>query len=151
MYSTDRCSAEYCFHENLITVSDLWRYGNEIRNGYLKNNSNSFLQTKYINSFLDAFLYQGYNATNFLLTGLLRNLENLENLEKSGNLIFDWKIREKSGNFSILSKILEKSGYLIFDLKIREKSGNFSILSKILEKSGNFRNFKCLRRFSCHL
>ena len=33
---------------------------------------------------------------------------NLENLEKSGNLIFDQNVREKSGNFSILSEILEK-------------------------------------------
>ena len=32
---------------------------------------------------------------------------NLENLEKSENLIFDRKIRKKSGNFIILSKILE--------------------------------------------
>ena len=36
-----------------------------------------------------------------LNTGLLRNLENLENLEKSGNLIFDQKIRENSGNLRI--------------------------------------------------
>ena len=47
-----------------------------------------------------------------IVPGLLHNLENLENLKTLGNLMFDWKIREKSGNFSILSKILEKSGNL---------------------------------------
>ena len=37
-----------------------------------------------------------YEGSNCILTpGLLRNLENLE---KSGNLIFDRKIRKKSGN-----------------------------------------------------
>ena len=45
-------------------------------------------------------------------SGTLRNMEDLENLEMSGNLIFDRKIRENSGSFSILSKILEKSGNL---------------------------------------
>ena len=47
-------------------------------------------------------IYQiAFIISKFIITGLLRNLENLENLEKSGNLMFDQKIREKSGNFNI--------------------------------------------------